>query len=212
MKLLKVLCFVVLLVTSASLALADGIDPIVSPGRAATGSPGLTPVVDLDVPNSGLVTDDFTVEDGVLTAVSITLPGVDVNLGVTCGVSNAFLDGGAFNIKTGGFAPTINQDGTATCSYTSFSGPDPDEGPESVLKMELDCTLTNLGVIRDADDCAGIPSGTTNSDVRFTVFGGVGGADLSATSQFSGVPEPASLSMLMFGLTGLGVIRRRRAS
>lgn len=212
MKVLKAVCLLVLLTMSATLALADGIDPIVSPGRGPTGSPGLTPIVDLDVPDSGQVTDDFTVENGTVTAVSITLPAVDVALGVTCGTSNAFLDGGAFNSKTGGFAPILNQDGTATCSYTSFTGTPPNESQESVSKMELDCTLTNLGVIHDADDCAGVPSGTNNSDVRFSIFGGVGGADLTANSQFSGVPEPASLSMLMFGLTGLGVIRRRRAS
>lgn len=212
MRLVKAACFLVLLVTSASFALADGIDPIVSPGRAHTGSPTLTPVVDLDVPNSGLVTDDFTVQNGTVTAVSITLPAVDVALGVTCGASNAFLDAGAFNLKMGGFAPILNQDGTATCSYTSFTGTNTDPNSESVTKMELDCFLTNTGTIRDADDCAGVPSGTTNSDVSFTIFGGVGGADLSASSQFSGVPEPASLSMLMFGLTGLGLIRRRRAS
>lgn len=105
MTFLKVVCFVALLVTSASFALADGIDPIVSPGRAHTGSPPLTPTVDLDVPNSQLVTDDFTVDNGVVTAVSITLPAVDVALGVTCGPSNAFLDGGAYNAKKGGFAP-----------------------------------------------------------------------------------------------------------
>lgn len=215
MKFIKAVCFLALLVTSASFALADGIDPIVSPGRAHTGSPGLTPIVDLDVPNSGLVTDDFTVQDGVLTAVSITLPAVDVALGVTCGVSNAFLDGGTFDLRKGGFAPVLNQNGTATCNYTSFTGTTPDdpgEANESVLKMELDCTLTNLGVIRDADDCAGVPSGTDDSDVRFTVFGGVGGADLTANSTISGVPEPASACLLMFGLSGLGVIRRRRAA
>jgi hypothetical protein len=210
MKLLKAMCFLVLLATSASLALADGIDPIVSPGRSHTGSPQLLPVVSLDVPNSNLVTDDFTVEGGVVTAVSITLPAVDVALGVTCGPSNAFLDGGTFNIRTGGFAPVFNTDGTATCSYTSFTGTPPNEPSESVSRMELDCTLTNLGALHDADDCAGVPSGTTDSDVRFSIFGGVPDADLTANSVIT--PEPASACLLMFGLTGLGAIRRRRAS
>ena len=212
MKLLKAVCFLVLLVTSASLALADGIDPIVSPSRGRTGSPPLTPTLTLDVPNSGLVTDDFTVKNGVVTAVSITFPAADVALGVTCGASNAFLDGGKFSLRKGGFAPVSNSNGTATCNYTSFTGTPPDEPRESVSRMELDCTLTNLGVIRDSDDCSGIPSGTDFSDLKFTIKGGKPDVGLTANSTISGVPEPASACLLMFGLTGLGVIRRRRAA
>ena len=162
---------------SAVAAKADGIDPRVTPSRGSTGSPVFLPALSLPV-TSSLQVDEYTVgAGGVVTSISITLPAADVALGVTCGVSNAFIDGGAYNGTTG-FAPVLNANGTATCNYTTFTGITNNEG-ESVLTLEHDCTSDNESslISPDFDDCAGVPGGTTNSDVIFTIEGAVARPD-----------------------------------
>jgi hypothetical protein len=206
MKVTKVAGLIVVGLLSAGIALADGVDPRASAGRGPTGSPNFTPSLSLPVANSGSVIDDYTVNDGVVTSISITLPAADTALGVTCGASNAFEDGGAFNIKTGGFAPVINSDGSATCNYTAFAGTYDDQYgfKESVLEMEIGCTLSNLGVINDFEDCAGVPSDTTDSDVVFNIYGAIPGTPLAANSVVT--PEPASLALLVMGLVSLPLL------
>jgi hypothetical protein len=78
--------------------------------------------------------------------------------------------------------------------------------------METDCLLTNFGLINDPDDCVGIPSGTTNSDLVLPVTGPDGPTTFNPplTGSATGLPEPASIAMLAMGLLGLFMIRRRR--
>jgi PEP-CTERM motif len=188
MKLLKAVFVLGVVLLSSSTVFAS----IVSPNRGPTGSPTLLPFESFEG------TTDFTVVNGVVVAVSITFPDAPNNF---CGISNAFLDGGG---------PVDNGDGTDTCNYAAFTGTnnDPSDFNESVKRMELDCFLTNLGVIRDADDCGGVPSGTSNSDLVFVVPEGL---EVTADSTITGTPEPASVALLLAGMVSLGFVRRRRS-
>jgi len=78
--------------------------------------------------------------------------------------------------------------------------------------MESDCTLSNLGIIRDFDDCAGVPAGTVNSDITLGINGPLpsGQGTVPIGVVVTGVPEPASLSLLMMGLAGVFMYRRRK--
>jgi len=177
---------------------------------------------------NGVVTDAYTVPDGdTATTISIVLPAADVNAGVTCGISNAFLDGGTTELVGGvlGFAPTITGTGaseTATCTWYAYTGPntDPPGTTESVAQMNLDCYLTNVVNVSsklpllDPDDCAGVtgvPGGAYN-DVIFTIVDPVtgGGSADDITANTTGVPEPSSASLLLLGLVGLGFFARRK--
>jgi hypothetical protein len=216
-RLTKVAWFLGVTLLSAGMALADGIDPRVTPGRGPTGSPPFTSVFDL----TG--SETFTVVNGTVTAISINLPEADVSAGfvLTCGVSNAFLDGpGAVHVDLMGAYFNAASDPTTgqTCNYTSFTGVnnDPAGSNESILQQEIECTATNLGLINDPDDCAGVPQDTSanqsqSGDVKFTVSGPLPGPDLAPLGVTAVItPEPASFSLLLVGLTGVFAYRRRK--
>ena len=229
MKLVKMFWLVALVLCTASLALADSTDPRVSPGVG----PGHSPTCE----SSGtLVGPDCAVQSGTATGISISLADSSGDT-LTCGVSNAFLDapttGSTFHFDpaTDPTAPwyftAFNNGTTQTCNYTSFTGVN-DESPTEIAYenntlapcvlnvlasctiAQNDCTLTNISMglgtrYNDADDCAGVPTG---SDLVYNVVGATSNDVL--TGSISGVPEPASLSLLMIGLVGLFMYRRRK--
>jgi len=173
---------------------------------------------------NGTIQDDCTVAGGqAATSVTIVLPSADFTGGesVTCGISNAFLDSGPTQLINGilGFLPTYNPaTNTDSCTWNVFTGTNPDEGTESVKQMEADCWRTNATnslprplQFNDPDDCAGVPGGTSNSDIVYSITGAVTGSpadDIVAIT--TGVPEPSSASLLLLGLVGLGFFARRK--
>jgi hypothetical protein len=207
-KLAKTALVAALVLCTAGFALADGVDPVdplVSAQRAPTGSPTC---------GSGPITSiDCTVPAGVtLTAVTITLPQADGLL--TCEASNAFLDPvpGSSLMVVGGvpeFASTVS-DGIQTCSWTASTvqPPYPQGTDVQILAAENACLAENLGPPPPVDGaCGGIPGGTDYSDEDY-VAPGTSLTGLSATLTF--VPEPGSFAMLLVGLAGVLLYRRRR--
>ncbi len=226
-KLTGLIAFVLLLASSAAATK-------ITPNRGPTGSPPCGSSLTLAVTSAGNNfpfaddEDNCTAEDGTVTALSITFPTVDALAGVTCGISNAFLDGGVdgetgyYISSLGGFSPVINNPGaneTATCYYTTFTGVSKQPpGIETIPRMEQDCSVTNFEYtatspkLVDAEDCAGVPDPGSFSDVDFTITGAVGGVSLAGTTTVTPTPtpEPASLAFLVLGLGSLGLFVRRR--
>lgn len=236
MKLVKMFWLAALILCSASLALADGADPRVSPGQGAYPDP--TPCI---ITTSSA---SCTVTSNVLEVEFSTANNV------TCGISNAFLDdpsnttggapsaaiyspitsGGIANIQNYEFAPSGGE-----CIYLAYTGTTPPDAlspaqpcigdfSELCTPAANGCTLTNLtaglagapfpadlGYANDPQDCTGI--GAAQGDViSFSLLGAPDGFSLAPEIITVNGPEPGSLALLMVGLSALFVYRRRRTA
>lgn len=146
------------------------------------------------------ITNDSTVSEAVklltsLGGTQVTLP----NLGA--GTSETY----SFNQISGGF---INDPVSAgvpdTTTYTLLVGlsnatPTLSSGPFSPLS-----NLTGQDVDFLGNQCNGIPGGSCGTTIALS---GV----VASVAEPVATPEPASTGMLLAGLTGLGLISRRRA-
>lgn len=224
MRTLSLIAVLSLAMFGANVALADSTDPQLSNGRGPTGSPAPPPSVQFVVPADSETTPvpgetEFTVNVGqtlVEEIMSVSNPG-DL-LDVTCGVSNALLDGGAFSSELGGFASTYNPTSqTSSCTWTAFTGEGAAVDTGSILQesmLEGNCAAYNgsneledpSGIMQD---CIGVPGGTPNSDIVFSVLNESDTA-ITVTADSTLVPEPSSAAMLILGLAGLGSLAYRR--
>lgn len=224
MRALKLIAVLSVAMFGASVALADSTDPQLTPVRGPSGSPPppestsfLVPGDSQTTPTPGIT--EFTVSAGqtlVEEVLSVANPSDALN--VTCGVSNALMDGGTFSSALGGFASTYNSaTQTSTCTYTAFTGEGAAVDDGSLLTeamLEGNCAAYNgSNELEDpsgiAADCIGIPGGTPNSDVVFSVLNESDTA-ITVTADSTVVPEPSSAAMLTLGLVGLGFLAYRR--
>jgi hypothetical protein len=196
-KILSVLPFILL---AASIARPDGIpDSQLNINRGPNGSPPLQGTTVITTDANGNATQEFTLQNGTVTSVVFSMPAIDWIAPFVCGPSNAFVNQSLVPSSDGN---------NLVCTYTV--GPtDPGEGSEeeSISTMENDCRNFNLGLGGEADDCAGIPSGTDQSDAIYTVFNAK--AFSTATATAVGVPEPGTLGLLMLGFASLPLVRRK---
>jgi hypothetical protein len=175
------------------------------------GSPPLDPIVRIacppSLPSCTSATVDYTVVSGTVTAVTETLSAA-YNVGTFfCGPSDALLNVNFFASDVGG---------TYTCKFVAYSGPPVIEPPETIGQMQQGCLATNLAnllglsaLYSDPDDCAGVSSESAYSDLVLSQFDTTPGA--TSTAAVTITPEPGSVSLLLAGMVGLFIFRRKLA-